>query len=446
MRSPVRVNPITPQRLIDDGSVLERLGNLAAAILILGWTLLCGLVLRRAVFATNDSISNYAHVWYVSRQIWHYHRIPFHMPIVGHGKAYAFPYAFVPWASAALLRPLLGDWTVTLWLVIGAIGLLTATFWSFPELRRGWWAACILASPMIVAGVVLGQLPFLWAIAMLFFAIGSWRRNQFWLALILATLAQITHPAVLMPITGLLVMIGLHWESSRKKLLLFYGLSVFLAAPAAWLVLTSPVVEDTTTRTQAINFIGTVVPRATILLLPFVLLWLQRFQRVWVPIAMFGALIAGNFMLMPIIHTGDAARKLDQRPNTALVPYLDSNRFVPGATYRLLRIGDDKLGMYEILQHGGRLDSEFFPESIDRQSWPNTADYAAFLRKRDVGFVVINYGYDIVYQTNEHRLLEQMIASPVLTADGSMCVELYDRMGDLVVYRIRDQCRSTSAD
>ena len=102
-----------------------------------GWAVVLLLILRHAVFVSDDSISNYGHVWYVSDRIWRYHHVPWSMPVIGHGKALAFPYAFVPWISAALLRPLLGDWVVTLWLVVGTIGLIAATFWAFPELRRG---------------------------------------------------------------------------------------------------------------------------------------------------------------------------------------------------------------------------------------------------------------------------------------------------------------------
>src|SRR5262249_45403641 len=79
----------------------------------------------------------------------------------------AFPYAFIPWISAALLRPLLGDWVVTLWLVVGTIGLIAATFWAFPELRRGWWAAAVLVNPALVVASIIGQLPFLWGASML---------------------------------------------------------------------------------------------------------------------------------------------------------------------------------------------------------------------------------------------------------------------------------------
>ena len=43
---------------------------------------------------------------------------------------------------------------------------------------------------------------------------------------------------------------------------------------------------------------------------------------------------------------------------------------MPGATYRVLRGGDGKLGMYHVLRAGGRLDSEMFPESMAIRNFP----------------------------------------------------------------------------
>jgi hypothetical protein len=64
--------------------------------------------------------------------------------------------------------------------------------------------------------------------------------------------------------------------------------------------------------------------------------------------------------------------------------------------------------MYETIRHGGRLDSEFFPESIAIQSWPSAADYSKFLVQRHVDDVMLWHSYTRRWRTNEHALLEQL--------------------------------------
>jgi hypothetical protein len=60
------------------------------------------------------------------------------------------------------------------------------------------------------------------------------------------------------------------------------------------------------------------------------------------------------------------------------------------------------------VRKGGHLDSEFFPESIGRKSWPNTEDYSKFLRTRRVDFVIAYDSYDRTFKTNEHALLDEL--------------------------------------
>jgi hypothetical protein len=114
--------------------------------------------------------------------------------------------------------------------------------------------------------------------------------------------------------------------------------------------------------------------------------------------------------------------------------------------------------MYQILRAGGSLDSEFFPESINRRSWPEAASYAAFLQRREVDYVIIYNAYDRRYQTNEHELLKHLLGR----GTGRVCTILlgtgsslggFERAVDLIrgedgtdptyysVYRVRrDGC------
>jgi len=393
------------------------------------------MTLSHRVFVTNDSLSNYIHVWYVAERLWHGHGIPLRMPVLAHGDAYAFPYAFVPWLTAALVRPLLGDWTVTLWLVGGFLGLLAAQWWAFPELRSAWWQALLLLNPMLVEAPLLGQLPFIWATAMLFLAVAAWRRDAPRVAALLAGASQATHPAVMLPIVGPLVLARLWWEPHRARLLVAYAASLVIAAPAVALVLASPAVEDTSTRVLLGNFFGTVSLRAIAVAGPFIALALQRTPLARAPLALFVVLVGLNVVLTPVRRNQYAWRALVRTPDTAARDFTNTQQFVPGATYRVLDAGDGKVSMYRMLQAGAVLDAEPFPESIRYDRFVSRAAYAAFLRHREVDYVMIFARYDAAYRTNEHHLLDEM------TAPGDGCAALVTRDARFDVYQVdRARC------
>ncbi len=410
-------------------------GRLALGIIGGAWAIGLAFILAHRIYVTNDSLSNYIHVWYVAERVWHGHGIPLHMPVLGHGEAYAFPYGFIPWFSAALLRPLFGDWIVTLWLVGGALGVIATQWWAFPELRGAWWTALLLANPMLVEGPLLGQLPFLWSVAMLFAAIALWRRDRWLAAGVLLGLAQATHPAVMLPIVGPIVVARLFWEPRRARLLAYYALSLIIAAPAAWLVVASPSVGDSAAGTLATNLFNTVSLRAIVVAAPFIGLVLRRTPLARIPAIMLAGLIALNAILVPIRKNEFGWTALTRNADESLVPFTRSEDFHAGATYRILRVADGKVGMYQLLKAGARLDSEPFPESIDRRSWPSASEYALFLRKRHIEYVIIYNAYDRRYETNEHALLRDLAATRTLP--GSPCGSLTLSTDDYDVFAIQ---------
>ncbi len=392
-------------------------GSIVLWIVAAAWAVILLLILRNAVFVSDDAISNYGHVWYVSDRIWHFHHIPWSMPVIGHGKALAFPYALVPWLSAALLRPLLGDWVVTLWLVVGTVGLITTTFWAFPELRRGWWAAAVLLNPALVVASIIGQLPFLWGASMLMGAVACWRRRRFVPAAVLAGLGQATHPAVVLPMGAVLVAWWWYWEPDRRKLLRYYAASLVPAIPAAFLVFASPVFGDSDPVVIATSFFGTLGVRILVLAVPIALVVVQRRLQspatplrvtTRFPAAVCLALLLSNVVLAGPLEAEYSWGALDRKPDTQLLTFIKSSKFDAGATYRILRAHDGKIGMYQLVQHNARLDSEFFPESIGRNSWPDVTKYSQFLRNRRVDYVIIFRTYDREWRTNEHQLLRDL--------------------------------------
>jgi hypothetical protein len=420
-------------------------GKIVAAVVAVLWAVVLVLILRQQVFVSHDSISNYGHVWWVSDRFWSGHGVPFHMPVIGHGKAFAFPYGFLPWFTAALLHPLLGDWVVTLWIVLGFLGLVAAMFWAFPEIRHGWWAAIALVNPALVVAPIIGQLPFIWGSALLMAAIGCWRRQRYVEAAVLAGLGQATHPAVVLPIALLLVLGRLKWETDQRRLLKFYGISFVIALPATWIVFVSPVFVDSSALVIIGEFFGTLAVRGFVILVPILLLFFQRVQRrnkkSWLPIALFLFALALNPALGPLLDTRYAWGALNRKPNTDLLHFVNSPQFEPNKTYRIIRAGDGKIGMYQIVRKGGHLDSEFFPESIGRKSWPNTEDYSKFLRTRRVDFVIVYDSYDKRFKTNEHALLDELSITGLAACTGQRVgaaplarAEHYD------VYTVRRDC------
>ena len=389
-----------------------------------------GFVLSHRIFVTNDSLSDYVHVWYVADRLWHGHGVPLHMPVLGHGDALAFPYSFLPWFTAALLRPVFGDWVVTLWLVLGFLAIAAAMWCAFPELRRGWWFAMLLIDPMLVEGPLLGQMPFVWAAAFLFAAIACWRDRRLVPATLFLGAAEATHPAVILPIAGVLVLARLYWETKRAHLLAVYAVSLVIAAPAAWMTLASPTVQDISRTALISDFFGTVSLRAIAVAAPFIALVLRRTPLARAPAALFVALIGLNLVLVPVRHDQYGWTALTRTPNTSLSAFIDSPNFVHGATYRILRVGDGKVGMYQLVRAGARLDSELFPESIDRRSFPSPDAYVAFLHARHVQYVIIYYSYDRRYGTNEHALLG------TLSTGASACARAVVRATDYDVYAV----------
>jgi hypothetical protein len=378
------------------------------AIIAVVWAVVLVLILRHQVFVSHDSISNYGHVWWVSDQLWSGDGLPFRMPVIGHGKAFAFPYGFVPWFTASLFHPLLGDWVVTLWLVLGFLGLVVAMFWAFPEIRRGWWAATALVNPALVIAPIIGQLPFIWGSAMLMAAIGCWRRQRYIEAAVLAGLGQATHPAVVLPIALGLVVGYLLWGTDRRQLLRCYAISLIIALPATWIVFVSPVFVDSSAWVIISNFFGTLLVRSFVFIVPVLLVLFQRLRWSWLPIGGFLFALSLNLICGGVLDTRYAWGSLNRKPDTDLLQFVNSTKFEPKKTYRIIRAGDGKVGMYQIVRKGGHLDSEFFPESIDRRSFGNAQIYSKFLRTRRVDYVIVYDSYDREYRTNEHALLDEL--------------------------------------
>lgn len=394
------------------GSPWARTGRIATWVIVGAWVVVGVLMLTRPVFISHDSLSNNVHIWFIADRIWSGHGIPLHVPQLANGQALTFPYASIPWTTAAVVWPLLGDRAVTLWLVVGFVATVLATLWAFPTLRRGWWAAATLTNPALVISPLLGQLPFLWAIAMFTAAIGCWRRSRVWPAVLLTAAASITHPAVVMPIVALTVLVWLPFEDPgrRRPLLGWWAVTVALSLPAAWAVLQSPVMSETSLSTQVTALLQTVGMRLLVLWIPIALVLIQR-HRPSQPLAA-GLTVLFVALQVPMYQPFGmdfAWGALTRSPDAQVEAFVRTGSVRRGDTYRVLTGLDGKYGLYAVVRAGGTLDAEFFPEGLHRGPFVGESAYARFLRHREVDTVVAFPSYTDRYtRSNEPTLLRRM--------------------------------------
>ena len=97
--------PETPAATTDDMPG----GSVALVVVAGAWIVIAFRYLAHRIVLSSDSMNNYVHVWWVARDLWHHGRLPWHMPVLGHGAAYAYPYGFTNWTVGALLWPVFGD-------------------------------------------------------------------------------------------------------------------------------------------------------------------------------------------------------------------------------------------------------------------------------------------------------------------------------------------------
>ena len=262
----------------------------------------------------------------------------------------------------------------------------------------------------------VGQLPFIWAMAFLFASIASWRRHRRWLGTALLVLAMTTHAAVVAPMALLLIAGYLLVTPERSTLAIHTLVAATLSLPAAYLVATSPAVEQTTIRFRIEQFFRVLATRGTVLLVPLVLLGIVRLART----ASFRALIqrslAGVFVLLAglnaaLLNTMNsyAWRAPWRAPDEVIKTFIDSPEYMPGAVYRVLGYSDGRVSMLRLIQTGARLDGEFFPESQARRSWPSIVAYEQTLIDRRVDVVIAWHTYDTRWHTNEHARSESTL-------------------------------------
>ena len=104
-------------------------------------------------------------------------------------------------------------------------------------------------------------------------------------------------------------------------------------------------------------------------------------------------------------------------PDEAIRTFINSPEYLPGAVYRVFGYSDGRVSMLRLIQHGARLDGEFFPSQA-RRSWPSIPAYEQSLINPDrhVDVVILWHTYNTRWRSNEHALLRTL-------AEGAGCAD-----------------------
>ena len=252
------------------------------------------------------------------------------------------------------------------------------------------------------------------------------------MATVLVGLAQLNHAAIVMPIV--VVAIALRWwsEPDRRALLRHYLISVLIAIPAVVAVVASPAFSDSSPRDRLVNFFSTLGPRVLIVVLPMVLVMWARSGSTRLAILGVVCMLGANVALHFPLHVELGWRTLRRTPRPeSMQHFLHSNAFQQSHMYRVLRGGDSKLGAYLLLKAGGRLDSEFFPESMALKNFVSPQEYAALLCARRVDMVIAFHSYDATRHMNEHAMLARLevgVTQPVGWPTASVATHSVDSL------------------
>jgi glycosyltransferase involved in cell wall biosynthesis len=370
------------------------------------------LVAVKRIFLGDDSMSVYAHVWFIQDRLWSGHGIPRTIGVLDDGRAVTFPYALVPWLLGALLWPLFHNWGVTLLMVIAAVGTPVAASFARPVMRDPWVMLLFLLNPFYLDGVLAFQFPFLWSAFFFFLFVIALDREWDGAAGVLLWLCITTHP--LAGGIGALCYLAVHFLTEPERRLRFFvlGLIAGIASlPAILLARGTPALAENSLRVIVSSIADGFVRRATVLAFPFLATALVVYVRRWYrPI--FAVWIAGLIFTLFIVNGAFGYAQggyggLFRQSHDMYAPYFASAQFDPQATYRVMEPNQYEDGQYYFLRHGARLANEFFSESMFRRSWTE-GEYRDFLTTKQIDYVSIERGYLAQYHTNEQQLLDAL--------------------------------------
>jgi glycosyltransferase involved in cell wall biosynthesis len=410
-----------------------------APLLLLGFMALT--VLRRNLFLGSDSMQHYSHVWWISDQLFHHASLPLRFDLLDSGDALTFPYGFVPYLAGALLHPILGDWAVSLLMVLGVLGVAWAAGLARPSLRDPWLLLLFVLNPFFIDALYSFQFASVWSMVFFFLFVWCFEKNSSSNlgrvgAVVLLWLTVSTHPFVGgCGAAGYGVYLLLADRERLRSYVATGAVAGIASLPFIYMTLSTPAVGENNVTRLAVSLADTLGRRGTVLFFPlvapFVAAWVRR-NYVRVLPAMLTLTVIGIGFSIGAVVINDMNRGtypgLFHASTDAYAGFFKSAEFFPGAHYRVMEPTDSEDGAYRFLRHGAVLTNEFFTESYRRRDW-SEAEFACYAAYKGIDFDVLEASYNRNYNKNEAGLLEQLVLdrkAAVIYSDTNELFTVYD--------------------
>jgi hypothetical protein len=392
-------------------------------------------LLVHPLFLGVDSAHNYAHIWFISQQIFHHGRIPLRIALVDGGRAVTFPYGFVPYIVGAVLYRLAGDWAVSFLMAVALLGTVWAAGCARPAMRDPWFIVLFIINPFFIDAVYAFQFATLWATLFFFLFVWAFEGRRHVLAAVLLWLTVSTHPimgALAVGAYGAYVLVRDRPAASRLALIALPAAVALV--PIYWMMLLTPSVRENSFATLVKAIIDIIPRRGSILAAPFLFTagapLIRRFYRsTLVSVAMAAAIFVVFANGYIFGYHGSYYGAL-HGSSDIYADFFKSPTFHPGATYRVLEPNEREDGMYRFIQHGAVLSSEWFSESMFRRNWEEPK-YRCLVAYKKIDYVVYERMYQHQFRRNEQALLGSLAAS------GRASLVYRDAKGRFSVYDVR---------
>lgn len=394
-----------------------------------GIAVLAAIILSKSFFLGSDSANDYAHVGYISDQIFHHGRLPLHVAGLERGDALTFPYGVVPWLVAAMPYALVGDRAVTAMMIAGfaAYGYTAAR--ARPALRDPRLLALIYMNTFLIEGLVSFQMSFIWSCAFFFLYIEAVDGRRWPLAAALAILAITTHPfAGAASVGAYAVYAAIRRPREIAPLALALAVTAIAVAPFALYIRTTPSAGSTHEHDlmATLRFIARY--RGLVVVLPLMVAAFAPAFRLLYPVV-FAAMAVTFIVRIENKKVNTFGLDRDSRPFYG--QFIDSPQFDRGLTYRVLEPNDREDGAVQLLRHGAVLGQEFFDQSQFRRWWNSPQQYACFLGAKHIDVVLLEADYPMKFSQNEDVRLREFEAA------GAARVIFRDPQGRFTAWDVR---------